>query len=84
MISTETGEGTVSEYVDGVGGPCRRKEGGRAKKEQPLSPLGSLSVSDLYGKRRSEVGFFPLSLCIHFRILRASMSSDSLFTRDAS
>ena len=84
MISTETGEGIVSEYVDGVGGPCRRKEEGRAKKEQPLSPLGSLSVSDLYGKRRSEVGFFPLSLCIHFRILRASVSSDSLFTRDAS
>ena len=83
MISTETGEGTVFEYVDGEGGPSRRKEGGRAKQEQPLWPPGSLSVSDLYGER-SEVGFFPLFLCIHFRILRARVLSDSLFTHDAS
>ena len=41
MTSTETGEDTVSEHVDGEGGPSRRKEGGRAKKEQPLWPLGS-------------------------------------------
>ena len=50
-------------YADGEGGPSGRKreQGDRAEKEQSLWPLGSLPVSDLYGKRRNELGFFSLS-----------------------
>lgn len=53
-------------YVDGEGGPSGRKreQGDRAEREQSLWLLGSLPVSDLYGKRRNELGFF-LFLPLH-------------------